>query len=130
MPRHRHYRRRASDSACAAKAEYRRFDVRVSGSKAQHLVRRCTQAVNDKRKVLIGFRLGDLYADTFVYEKGPNAGTHGVSLKARLFISWIKVDGVQVYKAEPSATTSSTEGRDSSARGEDDSAVPSEALAR
>jgi hypothetical protein len=84
------------------KAEYRRFDVRVSGTKAQQLVRRCSQAVKDKRKVLIGFRLGDLYADTFVYEKGQNAGKHGVSLKARLlFISWIKVDGQAVYKAEP-----------------------------
>lgn len=83
-------------------AEYRRFDVRVSGTKAQQLVRRCSQAVKDKRKVLIGFRLGDLWADTFVYEKGQNAGKHGVSLKARLlFISWIKVDGKQVYKAEP-----------------------------
>lgn len=88
------------------KAEYRRFDVRVSGSKAQQLVRRCSQAVKDKRKVLIGFRLGDLWADTFVYEKGQNAGKHGVSLKARLlFISWIKVDGEQVYKAEPASTT-------------------------
>ncbi|MFG0410031.1 STY4534 family ICE replication protein [Pseudomonas sp. FYR_11] len=90
------------------KAEYRRFDVRVSGNKAQQLIRRCRQAVDDKRKVLIGFRLGDLYADTFVYEKGPNAGKHGVSLKARLlFISWIKVEGEKVYKAEPASTAAS-----------------------
>jgi len=88
-------------------AEYRRFDVRVSGNKAQQLVRRCMQAVEAKRKVLIGFRLGDLYADTFVYEKGRNAGKHGVSLKARLlFISWMKVEWETVYKAEPTSTTS------------------------
>lgn len=86
-------------------AEYRRFDVRVSGSEAQRLIRRCVEAVTAERKVLIGFRLGDLYAETFLYSKGKHAGEHGVSLKARLlFISWIKVDGVQVFKAEPKST--------------------------
>lgn len=85
--------------------DYRRFDVRVSGSEAQHLIRRCQQAVEAERKVLIGFRLGDLWADTFTYSKGKRAGEQGVSLKARLlFVSWIKVDGHLVYKAEPKAT--------------------------
>tara|TARA_R110002167_G_scaffold790_6_gene3422 strand:+ start:1964 stop:2494 length:531 start_codon:yes stop_codon:yes gene_type:complete len=85
--------------------EYRRFDVRVSGSEAQHLIRRCQQAVDAERKVLIGFRLGDLWTDTFTYNKGKRAGEQGVSLKARLlFVSWIKVDGQLVYKAEPRAT--------------------------
>lgn len=89
--------------------EYRRFDVRVSGSEAQHLVRRCEQAVEAERKVLIGFRLGDLWADTFTYSKGKRAGEQGVSLKARLlFVSWIKVDGELVHKAEPKAAEETT----------------------
>lgn len=82
--------------------EYRRFDVRVSGTEAKHLIRRCADAVEAERKVLIGFRLGDLWTDTFTYTKGKRAGEQGVSLKARLlFVSWIKVDGELVYKAEP-----------------------------
>jgi hypothetical protein len=82
--------------------EYRRFDVRVSGTEAKHLIRRCEDAVNAEKKVLIGFRLGDLWTDTFTYTKGKRAGEQGVSLKARLlFVSWIKVDGELVYKAEP-----------------------------
>ncbi|ERY96125.1 STY4534 family ICE replication protein [Pseudomonas aeruginosa] len=86
-------------------ASYVRFDTRVSGSEAQHLVRRCSQAVEAEKKVLIGFRLGDLWTDTFTYTKGKRAGEHGVSLKARLlFIGWIKVDGKLVYKAEPKPT--------------------------
>jgi hypothetical protein len=86
----------------ANKPEYRRFDVRVSGTDAQHLVRRCWQAVDAERKVLIGFRLGDLWTDVFTYKRGKHAGETGVSLKARLlFISWIKIDGELVYKAEP-----------------------------
>lgn len=81
---------------------YVRFDTRVSGSEAQHLVRRCEEAVNAERKVLIGFRLGDLWTDVFTYTKGKNLGQQGVSLKARLlFINWIKIDGELVYKAEP-----------------------------
>jgi hypothetical protein len=107
------------------KAEYRRFDVRVSGNKAQQLVRRCIQAVNDKRKVLIGFRLGDLWTDTFVYEKGQNAGKHGVSLKARLlFVSWIKVDGKQVYKAEPTNTAPGAVERERGAQSNTGPSVP------
>jgi hypothetical protein len=81
---------------------YVRFDVRVSGSEAQHLVRRCEEAVSADRKVLIGFRLGDLWSDIFTYTKGAKAGQQGVSLKGRLlFISWIKIDGDTVYKAQP-----------------------------
>ncbi|RTL19930.1 MAG: DUF3577 domain-containing protein [Rhodocyclaceae bacterium] len=84
---------------------YVRFDARVSGSEAQHLVRRCIQAVDAEKKVMIGFRLGDLWTDTFTYSKGKRAGEQGVSLKARLlFVSWIKVDGKLVYKAEPKPT--------------------------
>lgn len=95
----------ALNGPCNA-AEYRRFDVRVSGEQAQRLVRRCSEAVFAKRKVMIGFRLGDLYAESFVYKAGTNAGQTGISLKARLlFISWIKVDGETVYKAEPSSAS-------------------------
>src|SRR5579863_2829942 len=68
----------------ADSVEYRRFDVRVSGTDAQHLIRRCEQAVKDEKKVLIGFRLGDLWIDIFKYSKGPKEGETGVSLKARL----------------------------------------------
>mgnify|MGYP001195818577 FL=1 len=90
------------------KPEYRRFDVRVSGSEAQHLIRRCVPAVEAERKVLIGFRLGDLWTDIFTYSKGKRVGEQSVSLKARLlFVSWIKVDGQLVYKAEPKASEES-----------------------
>lgn len=89
-------------------ASYVRFDTRVSGAEAQHLIRRCIEAVKAEKKVLIGFRLGDLWTDTFTYTKGKRAGEQGVSLKARLlFVSWIKVDGKLVYKAEPKPAESS-----------------------
>ena len=78
-----------------------RFDCRVSGREAQHLVRRCAQAVEAGRKVLIGFKLGDLWTDIFTHAKGKHTGEQAVSLKVRLlFIRWIKVDGKLEYQAE------------------------------
>ena len=53
----------------------------------------------------MGFVERSLWTDTFTYSKGKRAGEQGVSLKARLlFVSWIKVDGKLVYKAEPKPT--------------------------
>jgi len=86
------------------KPSYVRFDTRVSGTEAQHLVRRCEDALKAEKKVLISFRLGDLWADIFTYSKGKRAGEQAVSFKARLlYIGWIKIDGKLVYKAEPKA---------------------------
>lgn len=82
--------------------EYRYFDVIVYGAEAQQLVNRYASAVDQGCKVLIGFRLGDLWTDLFRYSRGDKAGKTGVSLKARLlFISWIKIDGELVYQARP-----------------------------
>jgi hypothetical protein len=82
----------------ADNVEYTKFDCRVSGAEAEKLIRRCMDAVNADKKVLLGFNLGDLYPD--LYEKKD--GTPGVALKARLLrIDWIKVDGNSVYTALP-----------------------------
>lgn len=85
----------------ADNVNYTRFDCRVSGAQAIELVKQHQDAVEQDHKVLIGFRLGDLWADTFTYSKGERAGETGVSLKARLlYIGFIRVDGEAVYSAE------------------------------
>jgi hypothetical protein len=82
--------------------EYTRFDCRVSGKEARRVVQTLMPHIELDQKVLVGFKLGDLYADTFVYEKGERKGTTGVSLKARLLrIAWAKVDSETVYTATP-----------------------------
>jgi CRISPR/Cas system-associated endoribonuclease Cas2 len=84
--------------------QYTRFDCRVSGSEAGRLIKRMHKACQEEKKILISFKLGDLYTDTFTYESGNKQGETGVSLKARLLlIHWIKVDGVNVYTAPPKA---------------------------
>ena len=81
----------------ADNVQYTRFDCRVSGKEAQAIVRQLMPAVERERKVLVGFKLGDVYADTFTYQRGEKQGQTGVSLKARLLrITWAKVDGEPV----------------------------------
>ena len=82
--------------------EYTYIDCRVSGADASKLVRRCKAAVDANKKVLISFRIGDIWLDQFVYEKGERKGQTGYGLKGRLlYISMIKVDGQLVYQAKP-----------------------------
>jgi len=95
--------------------EYTRFDCRVSGSEAAKLIKRLDKACQEEKKILIGFKLGDLYAESFVYRKGNKQGETGVSLKARLlYISWIRVDGEPVYTAPAKTETAEPEPEQSS----------------
>jgi hypothetical protein len=79
-------------------AQYTRFECRVSGKQAQELVRQLQPAVEGKLKVLVGFTLSDLFAESFTFQNGDKAGETGISLKARLLrVSWAKVDGESFY---------------------------------
>ena len=76
------------------KVQYTHFECRVSGKQAQEIVRQLKPAVEGKLKVLVGFTLSDLFAESFTFKNGDKAGEIGVSLKARLIrIAWAKVDG-------------------------------------
>lgn len=80
--------------------EYTRFDCKVASGEADRLIREHLEDVRADRKVLIAFRIGDLWVDPFLYEKGERKGQPGASLKGRLiFIEWIKVDGQFSYRA-------------------------------
>ena len=74
--------------------QYTRFDCRVSGSDAKAIIEHLMPIIaDDNNKVLVGFKLGDLYVDTFTYQSGDKAGETGVSLKSRLLrIDWVKVN--------------------------------------
>ena len=90
--------------------EYTRFDCRVSGAEAIAQIARCLDIVTQdtNTKILLGFCLGDLYSETFVYRQGERKGQTGVCLKARLIrVDWVKVNGEMIYKAEKPIATSS-----------------------
>ena len=82
-------------------AQYTRFECRVSGKKAQELVRQVKPAVEGELKVLVGFTLSDLFAESFTFKNGDKAGETGISLKARLLrVTWAKVDGQPFYNEQ------------------------------
>jgi len=83
------------------------YDVTVRGSEAQLVIRRCMDAVEANRKVLIGFKIGDPWFRIFKFEAGKKAGEMGVSPKGRLLsVPWVKIDGQQVYPDEAPAPAS------------------------
>lgn len=89
--------------------EYTRFDCIVRGKKAENVIRTLMPAVEADKAVLIGFKLGDVTAETFDYPaSSPKAGQTGISLKTRLLqVTWAKVDGKTVYSAKSEAESSS-----------------------
>ncbi|MDH2434806.1 STY4534 family ICE replication protein [Pokkaliibacter sp. MBI-7] len=79
--------------------DYTYFDVHVTGETAKQLIARSVNAVKAGHKMLVSFKLGDIYPETFTYEKGDKAGQTGVGLKGHLLlIRWIKKDGEFVYQ--------------------------------
>jgi hypothetical protein len=81
----------------AENVQYTRFDCRVAGTQALSVIEQLKAAVQNDRRVLIGFVLSDLFPQSFTFRKGERAGEPGVSLKARLIkVNWAKVDGTAV----------------------------------
>jgi len=108
--------------------EYSYIDCNVVGAEAEKLIRRCQEAVAAEKKVLASFRIGDIWADPFTYEKGDKKGQPGASLKGRLlFIGWIKVDGETVYEAKPRDADATAE--NSSEQSDDDASLPENEVA-
>lgn len=90
-------------SGATESPSYVRFDVTVAGKEGSSLISRCQKAVDEDKKVLIGFILSNPSTDIFTLSKGEHAGEQRVSLKARLIkVDWIKVGQDMVYRAEKS----------------------------
>ena len=76
---------------------YTKFDCRVSGSDAQTIVKQLEGDVTAEKSVIIGFRIADIYPETFTYEKGERQGQTGVSIKGRLLrVKFAKVNGESI----------------------------------
>lgn len=86
--------------------EYTFIDVRVSGEEAISLIKRCEKACQEEKKILAGVVVGDIYPETFIYEKGKHKGETGVTMKGRLLrIKFLKIDGVLKYQEKPANQT-------------------------
>lgn len=90
--------------------DYRYIDTVVTTTDAQHLVRRCIQAVSEEKKVLVSFRLNDMKAEPYIRTKGEHAGEAGANLKSKLIhIGSIKIDGQLVYSIPTETKQESTD---------------------
>ncbi|MBJ9677894.1 DUF3577 domain-containing protein [Burkholderia gladioli] len=81
--------------------QYSFVEVIVSGTEAIKVVEDLMQDSNDDNtKVLISFRVGDLFANAFKYEHGKRAGELGSNIRSRLIkVFWAKVNSELVYEA-------------------------------
>ncbi|MGI9303376.1 MAG: DUF3577 domain-containing protein [Gammaproteobacteria bacterium] len=88
----------------ADQVKYTHFDCVLAGDKVRQVVAKLKPFIDGNRKVLIGFTLSDLRAESFTFKKGERAGNTGISLKARLVrIPWAKVDGNAVHDERQAA---------------------------
>lgn len=77
------------------------FDCKIEGAEALARVKFLMDAVERKQKVVVSFKIGDIYPEVFQYTSGDKAGTTGVSIKGRLLqIRSAKIDGMPVDFAE------------------------------
>lgn len=84
--------------------DHTRFDCRISGRDALEVLNRFKADIDARKKVLIGFKVGDIYPETFTHQKGEKAGQTGVVLKGRLLqVAWVKVDGKLLHTAKEQA---------------------------
>ncbi|WP_225213926.1 DUF3577 domain-containing protein [Comamonas avium] len=84
--------------------QYTLFDLRVSGKDAIELVESLQNEVNERRKVLVSFRIADIYPHTYERQvqdsqRRPTGQMEQAALiKGRLIlINSVKVDGELVY---------------------------------
>ena len=106
--------------------DYTYLDLRVSGQEAAELVEKCMEDVDQNRKVVISFKVGDIYPHMYerdVKVDGRKTGEKEMAclIKGRLLlINTITIDGERVYTRQTEDDVPSTEpGADPDASQED-----------
>lgn len=93
----------------AGAVEYTKFDVKCTGRNTAEIVRLLEPMINAKKRVIVGFRVADIYPDSYVAKGGAREGEMIIELKGRLLkISFAKCDGEPVdlsQFADPPAET-------------------------
>lgn len=112
--------------------QYTYFDVRVSGTEAVELVEKCMEDVDQRRKVVVSFKIGDIYTDMYqrdVKVDGQKTGEKEMAclIKGRLLlINTITIEGERVYsrRAEDEALPTAPDGGTQSSQ--DDQGPPAD----
>jgi hypothetical protein len=96
----------------AEQPDYTYFDLRVSGSEAIEMVEQLKVNVDGKQKVVVSFRVGDIYPHVYLRDvrdrDGRKTGERepAAIIKGRLLlITSITIDGENVYRRDPAIQT-------------------------
>lgn len=77
------------------------FDVKAASEQVREVLKQFEAQANDRDcKVMVRFKIGDQYIDSYTFTKGDRAGQTGMVLKGRLlFVShvWIKAKDQENY---------------------------------
>ena len=109
--------------------QYTYFDVRVSGAEAVELVEKCMEDVDQRRKVVVSFKIGDIYTDMYqrdVKVAGQKTGEKEMAclIKGRLLlINTITIDGGRVYSRQAEDEASPQDGEPASSQEDQGSPV-------
>ena len=65
--------------------QYTPFDVKAVSAQAEEVLKAfAAVASNPNKRLMVQFKIGDPYIDTFTYQSGDKAGQLGTSMKGRL----------------------------------------------
>jgi hypothetical protein len=77
------------------------FDVKAASEQCKEVLKQFETQANDRDcKVMVRFKIGDQYIDSYTFTRGDRAGQTGMVLKGRLlFVShvWVKAQGADSY---------------------------------
>ncbi|WP_295551233.1 DUF3577 domain-containing protein [uncultured Pseudacidovorax sp.] len=116
------------------------FDLKVSGTEAIEIISSLKGDVDQRRKVLVTFKGGDIYPHLYERQARDRQGNSlptkeaAVLIKGRLLVIYtVKVDGVEVYRRPPAADAEAAGdtgvGEDAQLGAEsDDAGLPAEPL--
>ncbi|AOW13334.1 hypothetical protein LPB72_09795 [Hydrogenophaga crassostreae] len=106
----------------AESPDYTYLDLRVSGQEASELVEKCMEDVDQNRKVVISFKVGDIYPHMYEREvkvDGRKTGEKEMAclIKGRLLlINTITIDGERVYSRQAEDEASPQDGQPASSK--------------
>ena len=113
----------------AESPDYTYLDLRVSGQEASELVEKCMEDVDQNRKVVISFKVGDIYPHMYerdVKVDGRKTGEKEMAclIKGRLLlINTITIDGERVYSRQAEDEASPQDGEPASSQEDQGSPV-------
>ena len=98
----------------ADNAQYTYIDCIVVEEEAKNVLLNLVDTDEKDTKYMVGFNIGDIYPETFIYKTGNKQGQTGVSLKGRLIkIKWLRKNNELIYEPQTTSAVEQSEYQES-----------------